>query len=132
LINDHDDPAMRRIWFTILTIAALTVSGIASAVAAQSCPMLNAAASMQDCGSMDGMEMRSSKNAPQKHMPASDADKMAGCYMGQACRSVPAITPTPASLRITPVAIQQLRLLIDTPAPATGAVRDCWRPPRSI
>lgn len=81
---------------------------------------------------MDGMQMNDMKNAPQKHVPASNSEKMDGCYLGQACRSVPIVTATLEPLRISLSLVQQPRLLIDAPAPATGSVRDLWRPPRSI
>jgi hypothetical protein len=132
LIPRHYHSIMRRLWFTILTIIALAVSGFTSAVAAQSCPVLTGDKSMQDCGSTDGMQMSGMKSAPQKQMPASNSDKMAGCYLGQACRSVPVVTPTLEPLRISLGVVMQPQLLINTPAPATGSVRDFWRPPRSI
>lgn len=132
LTVQHYARCMRRLWLTILAIVALTASGFVSAVAAQSCPMLNGAASMQDCSSMDSMQMNGVQGAPKKHAPASNSDKMSGCYLGQACRSAPVVTPTLEPLRISVVAIVQPRLQIDTPAPATGSVRDFWRPPRSI
>lgn len=123
---------MRRLWFTILTIVALAAGGFSAAMAAQSCPILNDVSSMEDCGSMDSMAMNGVKNAPQKHLPTSKPDKMAGCYLGQACRTVHVVTPALEPLRISHGVTMQPRVLIDTPAPATGAVRDFWRPPRSI
>mgnify|MGYP000884496628 CR=1 FL=1 len=125
----HCISIMRRFWLTLLMFVALTASGFASAVAAQSCPFLNDRAPMHDC---DSMRMNDSNGSTQDQTPARNPEKMAVCYLGQACRSVPVVAPALEPLRVSFGVILQPRLLIDAPAPATGSVRDFWRPPRSI
>ena len=84
---------------------------------------------MQDC---DSMRMNDSNGPNQEQTPLRNPEKVTGCYLGQACRSAPVVIPTLEALGVSFGAVLQPRLLIDAPAPATGSVRDFWRPPRSI
>lgn len=116
---------MRRFWLTILLTVALAGGGFANALAAQACPMQAAATAMaaHDC----------CPDGPQKQSPANDTSKkMPGCFVGQACRSAPAVAPTLAPLRISAIEIPLTRPLLAYSAPASGPLQDFWRPPRSI
>ena len=117
---------MRRFWLTILTAFALLASGLSPAMAMSDCPMMAETAPVSaahDC-------------CPDEQKPAGDQDQqrhdMAGCVMGMACRTAPAVTPT-----IAPIGLPVSTLLLDAPlvvAPAApaGPLEELFRPPRSI
>jgi len=116
---------MRRFWLTLLTAFALATSGVASAMAAEACPMQQAAAAQaaHDCCPDQGED--------QKDVPQQQHD-MDGCLMGMACRAAPAVAPT-----FAPIALPEATILISAPLaqePANLSVllQQLFRPPRSI
>jgi hypothetical protein len=115
---------MRRFWLTILMAFALTAGGYANAVAAQACPMEAPAASAHDCCPDDNKS---------RDVPADHSEKgMAGCVMGQACRTAPAVTPTLAPIQLSSVTIQVSPPVLVNPAPARAPLSQHWRPPRFV
>ncbi|MBX9745581.1 MAG: hypothetical protein K2X34_01685 [Hyphomonadaceae bacterium] len=117
---------MRQVWLSALMVIALAASGVANAMSYVDCPLLAAAvgqasASSHDC-CPDG-----APTAPGDQAPA----KMTGCFVGQACRTAPAITPSLAPLRIIAPALRTKVALITDPALASRAPDAFWRPPRT-
>lgn len=117
--------AMRRLWLTFLTVFALAASGLASAMAAEACPMLQAAAAegQHDCCPDEG-------GAPQ-NQPNQQHD-MDGCMMGMACRTAPAVAPSLAPIALTDTAILLSGAVTRQPAELSGPLQQLFRPPRSV
>lgn len=116
---------MRRLWLTFLTAFALAASGISTAVAAEACPMLQAAAAQveHDCCPDEG---RADQNQPQQQ------HDMDGCMMGMACRTAPAVAPTLAPIALSNATILMSQPLMSEPAKASGPLQQLFRPPRTI
>ncbi len=120
----HYHGPMRRFWLTILMAFALVAGGYANALAAQACPMEAPAAASHDC-CPDGDRSQD--------VPADQNQKgMAGCVMGQACRTAPALTPTLAPIRLASVVIPVSQPVVVNPAPARAPLSKHWRPPRFV
>lgn len=120
--NPHYPNRMRRVWLAILLAFALTASGVASAMAAQDCPMQSAAtAAMNDCCPED--------QGPSA--PGQDRHEMAGCKMGMACRAAPAVTPSVAPIGLpTATASVSEPVLVEAATPS-GPLQQLFRPPRT-
>lgn len=116
---------MRRLWLTFLTAFALAASGVSAAMAAEACPMPQAAAAQaqHDCCPDEG---GADKNQPQQQH---DVD---GCMMGMACRTAPAVAPTLAPVALSNATILMLRPILSEPAKPSGPVQQLFRPPRTI
>jgi hypothetical protein len=115
---------MHRFWLTILMALALATGGFANAQMAFACPMQTTTVAVHDC-CPDG--------STHKQSPSDDGSKkMSGCFVGQACRSAPAVAPTMAPLRVSAIGIRMTRPLLDYSAPASGPLQELFRPPRSI
>ncbi len=117
---------MRRLWLTFLTVFALAASGLASAMAAEACPMMQATAAQaeHDCCPDEG---GASKDQPQQQQHDMD-----GCMMGMACRTAPAVTPSPAPIALPNMAILLSGSVMREPAELSGPLQQLFRPPRSI
>ncbi len=125
----HYHSLMRRLWLTILMAFALTLGGYANALAAQACPMEApreaAAVASHDCCPDD--------ETSQGGAPTEQSQKgMAGCVMGQACRTAPALTPSLAPIRLSSVTIPVSQPIVVNPAPARAPLSKHWRPPRLV
>ena len=118
---------MRQLWLTILLTVALVAGGYANALAAQACPMQSAAAQMaaHDC-CPDGAGKQDDGQG-QDHQKS-----MAGCVLGQPCRTAPAITPSmaPVELAAAVIKVSQPRLGDVAQPGLTGT--EFWRPPRTV
>ena len=116
---------MRRLWLTFLTAFALAASSVATAMAAEACPMLQSAAvQMQHACCPD--EGGSDRNQPvQKH-------DMDGCMMGMACRTAPAVAPTFAPISLPNGTILMAVPTLREPAELSGPLQQLFRPPRTI
>lgn len=117
---------MRQLWLTFLTAFALAASGVSAAIAAEACPMLEAAAvqAQHDCCPDDG--------GPDKNQPQQQQHDMDGCMMGMACRTAPAVAPTLAPIALTNATILMSRPIASEPAKASGPLQNLFRPPRTI
>ncbi|HCK85001.1 MAG TPA: hypothetical protein DHW63_10940 [Hyphomonadaceae bacterium] len=112
---------MRRVWLTILIAFAVAASGVASATAAQDCPMRAAATAHDCCLDNNGAD----QDHPQQH-------KMDGCLMGMACRTTPAVTPTLEPVRLTLTMISSSQPIMSDVAKPSGPLEELFRPPRTI
>ena len=113
---------MRQIWFTILLVASLVVSGTASAWAAQVCPYKVAPAASHQC----------CPQPPVALDDTSDHGKNMDCRFGQTCRPAPALAPqlpviATAVVRLIarPLAVHRVDVISSVPD-------GLWRPPRSV
>lgn len=122
LTNPHYPNRMRQVWLAILLAFALTAGGVASAMAAQDCPMQSAAsAAMHDCCPED---QRPSD-------PDQDRHDMGDCMMGMACRAAPAVTPSVAPIGLpTATASVSEPIVVETGTPS-GPLQQLFRPPRT-
>ncbi len=120
--NLHYFNRMRRVWLTLLLAFPLTASGVASAMAAQDCPMQAAAnAAMHDC-------------CPENHQPpdgGQDQHEMDGCLMGMACRAGPVVAPPVAPIRLPTAAVSVSEPIFGVPVMPSGPLQDLFRPPRT-
>ena len=116
---------MRRFWLTLLTAFALAASGFSTAMAAEPCPMLQAAATeaQHDCCPDEG---GADKNQPQQQ------HDMDGCMMGISCRAAPAVAPTLAPIALSNATVLMSRPSLSEPAKASGPLEQLFRPPRTI
>lgn len=115
---------MRRLWLTFLTAFALVATGYSSALAAEACQMMQAAAveTAHDCCPDEGGQ----KDQPQQQH---DTD---GCTMGMACRTAPAVAPTLAPIALSNATILMSQPVLSEPAKLSGPLQELFRPPRSI
>jgi len=114
---------MRRLWFTILLAISLAFGGAASAWAAQDCPFKQAPVGAHDC---------CPENAAHHDGAPKPAKAPASCQLGQACRTVPAVTPLQLSIRISAgVVASALVPPVETFAPPAPFF-SVWKPPRSV
>lgn len=115
---------MRRTWLTLLTVFALAASGASAAMAADACPMLQAAAvqAQHDCCPDQGGD----KNQPQQQ------HDMDGCAMGMACRTAPAVAPSVAPVALANATILVSAPILSEPAKLSGPLQELFRPPRTI
>jgi len=116
---------MRRLWLTFLTAFALAASGISTAIAAEDCPMMQAAAAQaqHDCCPDEG--------GADKNQPLEQHD-MDGCTMGMACRTAPAVAPSVAPIALTNATILMSAPRVSEPAKLSGPLQQLFRPPRTI
>jgi hypothetical protein len=116
---------MRRFWLTLLTAFALAAGGISTAMAAEACPMLEAAAvqTQHDCCPDEG--------GADKNQPTQQHD-MDGCMMGMACRTAPAVAPSVAPISLPNATILTSVPVAHEPANLSGPLQQLFRPPRSI
>jgi len=116
---------MRRLWLNLLTAFALSASGISTAMAAEACPMLQAAAveAAHDCCPDEG---GADKNQPQQQ------HDMDSCTMGMACRTAPAVAPTLAPMSLSNATILMAQPALSEPAKPSGPLQQLFRPPRTI
>ena len=116
---------MRRLLLTFLTAFALAASGISAAMAAEDCPMMQAAAAEaeHDCCPDEG---GGDKNQPQQQHDMDD------CTMGMACRTAPAVAPTLAPIAHSNATILMSQPVLSEPAKASGPLHQLFRPPRTI
>jgi hypothetical protein len=111
---------MRRVLFTMLLAFALGAGGVANAAATLACPMQTGASAAHDCCDENG--------APAQQ----DDNKMAGCFVGMACRTAPALTSVPAPIAAPLAALPAGYIELSQLAPASGPLQDLFRPPRTI
>ena len=116
---------MRRLWLTFLTAFALAASGFSTALAAEACPMLQAAAvqAQHDCCPDEG--------GGDKNQPTQQHD-MDGCMMGMACRTAPAVAPSVAPIALSNATILASAPVASEPANLSGPLQQLFRPPRTI
>lgn len=116
---------MLRLWLTLLTAFALAASGFSSALAAEVCPMMQAAAieTSHDCCPEEG--------GPQKDQPQQQHD-IDGCQMGMSCRAAPAVAPTLAPIALSNATILMSAPRVSEPAKLSGPLQQLFRPPRTI
>ncbi len=116
---------MRRLWLTFLTVFALAAGGNSTAMAAEACPMLQAAAAQaqHDCCPDEG---GADQNQPQQQ------HDMDGCMMGMSCRTAPAVAPTLAPIALSNATILMSRPTLSEPAKLSGPLQELFRPPRTI
>lgn len=116
---------MRRLWLTFLTAFALAASGVSAAMAAEACPMLQAAAvqAQHDCCPDEGS---ADQNRPQQQ------HDMDGCMTGMACRTAPAVPPTLAPIALSNATILMWRPIVSERAKLSGPLQQLFRPPRTI
>ncbi|MFN3463864.1 MAG: hypothetical protein ACK4X1_07260 [Terricaulis sp.] len=114
---------MPRLWLSLLTAFVLAASGVSTAVAAEACPMQQAAAAQaqHDCCPDQGGD----KNQPQQQ------DDMDGCVMGMACRTASAVAPTFAPIVLPNATILMSAPRLSEPARLSGPLQDLFRPPRT-
>lgn len=115
---------MRRLWFAMLIVFSLAVSGAASAWAAQACPYKQAplSAGAHDC-------------CPDQKPPAQQTDhhrKTTDCQLGQSCRASHAVEPFVPVLRIAHVEVVVAAALSDQQADLQSIPSGLWRPPRFV
>lgn len=127
MIKAEYDGAMRQLGLSMLMVIALAVSGVANAMSFADCPMASAQAAGaavpgHDC-CPDG-----APGAPGDETPT----KMTGCFVGQACRTAPALVPKAAPLRVSAPPLQARLTLEWDPVLASRAPDAFWRPPRTI
>lgn len=117
---------MRRLWLTFLTAFALAASGFSAAMAAEDCPMMQAAAvqAAHDCCPDEG---GADKNQPQRQQHDMD-----GCMMGMSCRTAPAVAPTLAPVALSNATILMAQPVASEPAELSGPLQQLFRPPRTI
>lgn len=133
MIKVEYDGAMRKLGLSLLMVIALAVSGVANAMSAADCPMASAQVGSAQMGAsaLDGQHDCCPDRAPEA--PGDEAPaKMTGCFVGQACRTAPAVTPS-----FAPIAFPNATILVSAPAafePAdlSGPLQQLFRPPRSI
>ena len=114
---------MRRLWLSLLLALSLVSGGVANAWAAGDCPYLkDAAASQHGCCPNDGADVPSH--------PADGSDKAAQCKLGQACRTVPMVTPIVLAVVLPHTIRLPVRLVDNDKAVEGGPVFSLWRPPR--
>ena len=116
---------MRRLWLPFLTAFVLAASGFSSAMAAEACPMLQAAAAQAQhdcCPDRDG----AGQNQPQQQ------HDMDGCMMGMACRTASAVAPTLAPIALPNATILLSEPIASEPAKLSGPLQQLFRPPRTI
>lgn len=118
---------MRQVWLSALMVIALAASGVANAMSFADCPMLAAAAEQASASAHDCCPDQA-PSAPDEQ----PADKMAGCFAGQACRTAPALTPALAHIRVAQPVLRTQTLLVSDPDLASRAPDGLWRPPRTI
>jgi hypothetical protein len=116
---------MRQLWLTLLTAFALSASGISTAMAAEACPMLQAAAveTAHDCCPDDA---GADKNQPQQQ------HDMDGCMMGMGCRTAAAVAPTLAPISLSNATFLMSSPVRSEPANLSGPLQQLFRPPRTI
>lgn len=121
--NLHYLNPMRRVWLTILLAFALTASGVASAMAAQDCPMQSMAAmAAHDCCPED----------QRPSGPGQDQHDMDDCMMGMACRAGPVAAPSVAPIRLPTAMVSVAEPSLAEPATPSGPLQELFRPPRTI
>lgn len=116
---------MRRLWLSFLTALALAASGISTAMAAEACPMMQAATvqAAHDCCPDEG---GGDQNQPQQQ------HDMDGCMMGMACRTASAVAPTLAPIALSNATILMSSPLAIEPAKPSRPLQQLFRPPRTI
>lgn len=117
---------MRRLWLTIVLTVVLAAGGFANALAAQACPMQSAPAQMaaHDC-CPDGAGKQDDSQG-QDHQKS-----MAGCVLGQSCRTAPAIAPSLAPVALPTAAIKMSQPRLGVLAALGLTSMEFWRPPRT-
>jgi len=115
---------MRRLWLTLLTTLALAASGVSAALAAETCPMHQAATAQaqHDCCPDIGGD----QNQPQQQ------HDMDGCMMGMACRTAPAVAPSVAPIGLPNATVLMSVSAISEAANVSGPLQQLFRPPRTI
>ena len=119
---------MRRFWLAILLAVAIAAGSVANAVAAQACPMqatAQAQIATHDC-CPDGAG-KQDDGRDQDHQKS-----MAGCIIGQLCRTAPAISPSAAPLVLNAPALWVAQPITGDAGVAQTRISDFWRPPRSV
>lgn len=114
---------MNRIAVTLLVIVSLAFAGVANAFAANDCPYLKAPVS-HDCCPPDGDH--------QSGDTSGDSKSKMDCKLGQACRTVAAVTPSLPPLSSLSVVVADDHAAADAPAVRPGPPFALWKPPRSV
>jgi hypothetical protein len=73
-------------------------------------------------------EMSDMADANGDHHPQKPAD----CQLGQACRGSVAVAPTPPSLKVAVIKLDQARPAFSAAEPPPALVFSFWRPPRTV
>lgn len=120
---------MRRLWLTILLTVAVAAGGFANALAAQACPMQSAPHAQMaahDC-CPDGAGKQDDGQSQDHHQKS-----MAGCVLGQPCRTAPANTPSMAPIALSTAAIKVSQPPLGDVAQPGLTGTEFWRPPRTV
>ncbi len=113
---------MGRILVALFVAFSLAFGGVANAMASRDCPFLKTSSAMHDCCPPMGEH---------QHKSPDKSGKSQTCKLGQACRTIPAMTPFLHETKFVLPMVRDNGPVIAEPSHRPSPHFSFWRPPRA-